>query len=344
LIGAYILALENLTKNVRYGPLTPNLNVLNPVYGAGIYTVGPLVASALRSFTNQSDDWAVFVQDQMSMFNDRFYITVGGRQDYNQLTTNNTSPLGTGQLTFNQVYTQASPRAAALFKIMDGLSAYVSYDQSFTPAPGSNSFAGTPFPPPTAVQREGGIKWALFDGRVSGSASTFQIERNNVTTTDPINPGFSIAVGQVETTGWETDIAAYILPHWQIFGGFGHFHNFDSIDSTKANIGGLFVATPWWTTGFFTKVDFKGTVLEGLEVGAGVSGMSGIPVNTGFNGPFTSASYILNPEITYSMKHWRFSFRVENVLNNNYIVFASSDRYVVPGQPRELYLTAKLSY
>ena len=96
--------------------------------------------------------------------------------------------------------------------------------------------------------------------------------------------------------------------------------------------------------GLFTKYDFKGTVLDGLEIGAGVNGMSGIPINTSFAGPFTPTSYVLTPEISYTWKTWRFAFRVENVLNNLYFVFASSDRYVVPGQPREFYITAKRSF
>jgi iron complex outermembrane receptor protein len=344
LIGAYSMVLENVTANVRYGPLTPNFNVLAPAYGAGIYTVGPLVASALRSFFDQSYDWAVFGQDQISVLNDRLYFIVGGREDYNQISNTNTSPLATGQLVFTQTYTKASPRVATLFKITPGLSVYGSYDESFVPAPGTNSFAGVPLPPPTATQREAGLKYEWFDGRLSGSASAFQIERNNVSTTDPINPGFTIAVGQVKTTGWETDMATYITPHWQIYGGYGHYHNWDAVDTVSANIGEIFLGTPWWTMGVFTKYDFKGTVLNGWDIGAGVTGMSGISVNTGKFGPLTDASYVLNPEISYSWKHWRVSLNVENVLNNIYFVYASSDRYIVPGQPREIFFSVKTSF
>jgi len=75
-----------------------------------------------------------------------------------------------------------------------------------------------------------------------------------------------------------------------------------------------------------------------------VTGMSGISVNTGKFGPLTDASYVLNPEISYSWKHWRVSLNVENVLNNIYFVYASSDRYIVPGQPREIFFSVKTSF
>jgi len=298
----------------------------------------------VMEFNDQSYDWAMFAQDQMQFFNDRLYVVVGGREDYNDINNTNVSPLATGQLVFNQIYTKPSPRVATLFKISNGLSVYGSYDESFVPAPGTNSFAGVPLPPPTATQREAGLKYELFDGRIQGSASAFNIDRNNVSTTDPINPGFTIAVGQIKTTGWETDLSAFITPHWQIYGGYGHYHNFDAVDTVAANIGEIFLGTPWWTMGVFTKYDFKGTVLDGWAIGVGVTGMSGISVNTDKAGPLTDASYVLNPEVSYTWKRWRFALNVENILNNYYFVYASSDRYIIPGQPREIYFTVKKSF
>jgi len=341
LLGVFGSVEQNPTGNYRYGPLTPNFNVINPVYGPGIYTVGPLVASALRVTFSESYDWAVFAQDQITLLNDKLILTGGGREDYNQITNTNESPLATGQLTTSQTYTKASPRFAALYKVTDGLSLYASYDQSFTPAPGTNSFAGAPFPPPTAVQRETGFKYAVLDGRISGSGSVFEIQRNNITTADPINPGFLVATGQVETKGWEVDSTAFITQHWQIFGGFGHYHNYDSIDTVPANIGEVFVGIPSWSMGAFTKYDFAGTWLNGFSVGLGVTGMSGIAIDTGINPITTKASYILNPEMAYVWGSWRFSVTTENILNNHYIEFASSDRYAQPGNDRAIYFTVK---
>lgn len=344
MLGAFTSVLQNPTQNVRYGPLTPNFNVLDPVYGPGIYTVGPLVASALRETFSESFDWATFIQDQMQALNGKLFFTVGAREDYNQITNTNQSPLATGQLTTSQTYTKASPRVAALYKVVPELSVYASYDQSFTPAPGTGSFAGVPFPPPTADQEEAGLKYALLDGRLSGSASVFRIERNNITVADPINPGFLTATGQVESTGWELDTAAFITPHWQIYGGVGHYHNWDSQDTNPANVGEVFVGIPSWNVGYFTSYDFKGTALDGLSVGLGVTGMSGIPIDTGKNPITTKASYVVNPEVTYDWGRWGVSLHVENLLNNQYIEFASSDRYAQPGSNRWVYFSVKRSW
>ncbi len=88
----------------------------------------------------------------------------------------------------------------------DGLAPYFSYAKSFNPTTAENSgtdFAGQPFKPTTAEQYEAGIKYQPHRLQQLHHRRGLSAHEQNVTTTDPLHPNFSIQDGEVRSRGVE---------------------------------------------------------------------------------------------------------------------------------------------
>ena len=108
-------------------------------------------------------------------------------------------------------YTQLTPRVGATYLFEPHSAAFLSYGRSFRPNSGTTA-AGDAFEPEKGTAWELGYKWDAPDGRLNASVSAFRIQKDNVLSTDPDNPDFSIATGRVRSQGVEADLAGDITP------------------------------------------------------------------------------------------------------------------------------------
>ncbi|WP_400771180.1 TonB-dependent receptor domain-containing protein [Methylosinus sporium] len=100
-----------------------------------------------------------------------------------------------------------SPNIGILFKLTPEYSFFASYSESFGFSNSAISFDGSAFPPQKGEQWEGGAKASLFDGRRTGSVVYFDLAMSNQLTADVLYPGFSVATGEVRSSGVEFDLA-----------------------------------------------------------------------------------------------------------------------------------------
>lgn len=172
------------------------INIFNPVYGQF-----PLPAPApLTDRVETQESTGLFIQDQIAL-TDRLEVRVGLRyDDYSQKLENRLN----GSVA-SQSFSRASPQVGLVYRASDAISLYAVYGENFRPLSGSD-FAGNPFDPNTSTSMEGGLKFLLAGGDLSGTVSVFKIEQDNILVSDPVNAGFSIAGGEAESKGLEADL------------------------------------------------------------------------------------------------------------------------------------------
>ncbi len=57
---------------------------------------------------------------------------------------------------------------------------------------------------------------------MTSTLAFYQIERDNFATTDPDNPDFRIAAGEVRSRGIEFDVAGEVLPGWNVIAAYAY--------------------------------------------------------------------------------------------------------------------------
>jgi len=172
------------------------INVFTPVYGQ----FPPPVPQPLTDRVEVQRSTGLFVQDHIGL-SERLDLRLGLRfDDYRQRLLNRSSGAGSVQST-----SQTSPQLGLVFKASEQLSLYAVHGKNFRPLSGAD-FAGRAFEPNRSDALEAGLKFALADGVLAGTASLFRLEQDNILVADPVNAGFSIAGGKARSEGVELDL------------------------------------------------------------------------------------------------------------------------------------------
>jgi iron complex outermembrane receptor protein len=300
------------------------------VYGVGI---GSEVLSARRITENTADSTGYFIQDQIQLFDGRLHLIGAVRKDeLDQVVINKVT---------NSVATQkdekTSPRVGILWRVNPRFSIYAAKNESFTPSPGTVSVQGVPFPTPTGEQVEAGIKFELLDGRLFGGASWFELKRQNLTTVDVLNPGFSVATGEVASDGFEVDFGFTITPNWQLIAAIGSQDTAVTKDNNPAQIGKPFQNAPEFTAALWTKYEIKDGPLNGLSFGFGMTHEGG---RVSFEGGITGIQFsvpdytIYNALVSYQTGRHRFALNVDNLADKSHVLGLSGARFAQMGDRR----------
>ncbi len=97
----------------------------------------------------------------------------------------------------------------------------------------------------------------------------YDLVRDNVLTTDPNNPEFSIQTGQQRSRGIELNIAGQILPGWNIYAGYAYTDARITKDNTYRPGNRLYI-TPENAVNLWTTYEFQRGGLKGFGVGLGL--------------------------------------------------------------------------
>jgi iron complex outermembrane receptor protein len=175
-----------------YDRTAPGLDLYNPVYGSQINFRQPY------KWDNTITQTGLYAQDQLRW--NQWFLTLGGRYDFAE--TDNKQPLSGGHS--NQKDEKFTGRAGLGYEFDNGITPYISYAESFLPQTGTDMSGGA-FEPTTGKQYEVGVKYEpkSIDGFIQLSA--YQIDQDNMLTTDLNNPGFSTQSGSVRSRGIELE-------------------------------------------------------------------------------------------------------------------------------------------
>ena len=194
---------------------------------------------------------AYYAQDELGFFNDDLRLTLAGR--YTEMKTNSY-----GSTSTDKVFT---PRVAVSYSILDNLSAYAMFDQSFLPTQGADA-EGNSFDPVTAEDIEGGIKYEFGDGKWNVAAGYFNITKDKILVPGP-DPNYSIQIdSDVTSRGFEFDLRG------ELFTGLGVVLNYANTNVEDADGNKVVGFSKHITNGWFN-YKFQERALEGFGVSLG---------------------------------------------------------------------------
>ncbi|MEM7062503.1 MAG: TonB-dependent siderophore receptor [Cyanobacteria bacterium P01_B01_bin.77] len=202
------------------------IDIFNPVYGT---VPRPDFSSVprLQNFETRTDRLGVFLQDQISFFDN--LILVGGLR-YDTVD----QELINGPTFFDSVGSEDSryddavtPRIGLVYQPSESISLYGSYSRSFTPNSGVTS-GGDFLEPEEGEGFEVGVKAELLRDKMFATLAFFDIIKQNVATADPNDPFASVATGELRSRGIELDISGEILPGWNVIASYRHLQNINS--------------------------------------------------------------------------------------------------------------------
>lgn len=272
-----------------------------------------------RSIT-KANTYSAYFSDVLNV-TDRLLVMASLRLDY--FDNKGTYNINTAEKSGDYDQTALSPKFGAVYQLIpEKLSIFGNYMNGFQNVGSSLQPDGTvrSFKPQQANQAEGGLKFSLFDGRLMGTVSYYDIYVTNVTRTDPEQPGFTIQDGDMYSRGFETDITANPMPGLSLIVGYSY--NDSKNKKTDPSIDGrrTVSAGPKNLVNFWGSYTIQAGVAKGLGFGFGGNYASdNIVTNSLETGKFTIPAYtILNATAFYTTGALRFALKVDNLTNQEY--------------------------
>jgi iron complex outermembrane recepter protein len=296
----------------------PPIDLFDPVYG----TVSRPDRSELtfEPFRNERDTIGIYLQDQVTLL-PNLKMLLGGRYDF--IDRKNTE-LDTEENLSDEAF---SPRVGIVYQPIEPISIYTSYTRSFKTST-DRTAGGSLFPPERGTQYEVGIK-ADLNNKLSATLAAYEIAKTNVATTDPENPDFSIAAGEVTSRGIELDLSSEIVSGWNVIASLFVNDAFVSKDNelpegdTLVNAPG--VGASLWTTYEIQTGDWKG-----LGFGGGLFYVGDREAE--LPNDLVIPSYVrADASIFYKRDNWRLGLNFKNLTDTKY--YESQGFYLLPGAP-----------
>jgi len=306
------------------------IDIYAPVYGR--------VAGPLTSLTTSSDERqrvkAVFAQDQVSL-SAQWKLLAGLRWDeYSQELVNR---VARSQLQRKQ--SAVSPRAGVTYLPNSWSSLYVSAGKSFRGNTGID-VNGNAFDPQKSRSYEAGWKLQSADQRLGATVAVYDITKTNVLTASDV-PGFSVAAGEVKSSGVETDVTGQLGRHWRVSGNAAYDDARVTRDRTLA-AGTRLMNVPKWSAGLLAIREDRLPDGSRYGVGAGVNHVgerSGNNADTYSLPSYTTARLLGYWQVNRQVK---LSLDVLNLFNRTYYTSSWAGLYVTPGAERSLAARVKV--
>jgi len=333
---------DRATTAVAGGPYA--IDALVPVYGQPLPT--PLPNS---NTSERQRGEGVYAQDLIS-FSEQVSLLVGVRHDRIRQSVLNNRTGGRSQ----QTVSVTSPRAALTYKPTESVSLYGSWGQSFRFNQGVDA-QGAAFDPERGHAYEAGLKYALMDGRVTGTLSAFRITKSNILASDPALTGFSIAVGRARSQGLEADVnlslgrfeatAVYALVDTEILKDdvvragpqpIPVGTELSNIPRHSASVFGQWRSSDA-ASGFLTLSAGASYVGEREGTPAGAVTGGGVFRLPGYVTTRAGLGYQLTPVLSAQLS-------VENIFDAHYLASSYNELWVMPGAPRTVRLRVQADF
>lgn len=306
------------------------LDVCNPVYGAAIRC-----PAASRIHADTLHALGFYLRDQMHIAQ-RWIVTGGLR--YETARTATTDRVA-GARTDNDDHA-VTGSAAVMYELTHYARPYLSYATSFLPSAGTDVH-GVTFQPERGRQVEAGVKFDTPGQAGLVTLALFDLTRNNVLSADPVNPGFSVAVGQQRSRGVELEVTQDFGNGLSLSGAYAYIASEVTEDTTAANVGQPLNAVPRHSVSVWSQYRFRGA-LAGWYVGAGVRGES---AKRGYSFSYTVPGYaVADLGVGYMASHWRAALNVKNVFDKAYYAGGLNNQVLPVGNPRVAMFNLTLNY
>jgi iron complex outermembrane recepter protein len=282
----------------------------------------------VRDENIRADLLGIYLQDQIAI-SEQIEFLIGGRFDVFE----QTSIDFTADLTTKQSQDKFSPRVGIVYQPLKSISLYGSYSTSFNPDPfNSTTINGDVLKPSTGTQYELGVKGEFFNQKLSTTLAFYQIDRANFATTDPNNPDFSIAAGEVRSRGIELDLRGEIIPGWNVIAAYA-YTDAKITEDNNFSVGNKLENVPENSASLWTSYQIQQGSLKGLGFGTGVFFVGDRQGD--LDNSFTLPSYVrTDAAIFYRRDNWQANLNFQNLFDVGYIRSSETFREALrPGNP-----------
>jgi outer membrane receptor protein involved in Fe transport len=272
------LSLSEFLANPRLaGYNTNNLLPLN-LLDRGAEPAVPAVAdrsplyleTKTRSYLSNRD---IYANDIFSFWKDRFVVMAGVRQaKYAQKTiafAGGTFPNKVLREVAPTTYNVADATTSGVGLVWHAradkkLSLYTNLNNSFSPTYQVQP-DGSQLDPEEGRQKEVGIRFSLFNSRISGSFSWFDLTQSNVPQADTAvgRDGYYIQVNGERSTGMELNFNGRVTDNWLVLGGVS------DTDSRNDNTGVALARSPRYRFTMFNRFNIKRGTFKNLNFSLG---------------------------------------------------------------------------
>jgi len=276
--------------------------------------------------SNTTNTYSAYASDVLNL-TDNLLVMAALRLDH--FVNNGSYDPTTGTATGAYHQTALSPKFGIVWQpIRDQLSLFANYQNGFTNETGAD-YKGNAFRPEKAWQTEVGIKVDLFDQRLTGTVSVYDIRVSNIvrayipSAPDSSLPAFpQIQDGTQRSRGIEAEVIANPITGLNVVAGFSY--NDSKYEKTDKDVEGLRPSTAaspytanWWLS---YKIPAGG--LKGLGIGFGGNYASDNKiVNSVSQGVFILPAYtVLGASLFYDYAKFRFTVKVDNLTDQHYWV------------------------
>jgi iron complex outermembrane receptor protein len=337
---------------LRFGDTGFQINLTNPVYGQ---QPRPVPNPGFHQNFHLTD-YAVYAQDRLDI--GRHWKAVasvrgsGLRSEFKELRLADPDR--------ERTVGAVNPMLGVVFQPDNRWSLYGSFATSYDPqgvtavdANGQNSFD-----PETGSQWEGGVKAALFGGKVDATAAAYRIVRDNVLLA--LGGGVSTQIGQQESKGFELDLRLTPMQNWQTILGYAFTDAAVTEDVNPIVVGAPLVNQARHGFNFWSRYDVTSGAAKGLGVGVGLIWRDDRPgslpaavVQTGTPDPIrpvAQAALILpgytriDGGVYYATGRYELTLRVNNITDETYYESAFNLTQIFPGAPREATLSMRVRF
>lgn len=296
---------------------------------------------------------AIYVQDQIKLGKVSALLSV--RNEWFKDITNYEAPK---EASFKN--TALIPRIGLTYEVSKSVNVYATYLKGYQPQsntvtllPSTGNFYGADqsaaqFKPLTSDLKELGMKSTLGGSQFTLSAAIYEINQKNIlmSANDPTNPDLLVQRGADRSRGFETDLAGYILPNWQINASYSFIEAVIMMDKDENLIGQRKENTPKHSANVWTRYNFSNSsALKDLGAGVGVQSQSNrIPwFSRAFEVPGFST---IDAAIYYSpaRSNVQMALNVNNVFDKTYWIGAQNYTRLFPGAPRNFVLSATYKF
>ncbi|OWY27603.1 TonB-dependent siderophore receptor [Herbaspirillum robiniae] len=330
LFGAEASQLWMNTEILRSTANLP-IDIYNPVYGAAV----PPVTNRTSSSDENQRVKALFVQDQISL-SPQWKALAGLRWDQYNQSVQNRVPTVTNT---SQQQSAVSPRAGLTYLPNDWSSYYLTAGKSFRGNSGVD-INGRAFDPQHSTAYEAGVKLQSKDERLGANFALYDITKTNVLTSSDV-PGYSVAAGEVKSTGFEADVYGQLTTNWRVSGNFSWDNARVSRDKTLAP-GTRLANIPAYSAGLLAIREDALANGSRYGVGGGINYVGNRSGNTADT--YSLPAYATVKLLSYwqASKNVRVSVDVHNLFNRNYYTGSWGNLYVIPGTERTVVARVKI--
>lgn len=330
------LELRRTNQDFRGGgsPPVPDIDLFDPEYGNfNLEFADEQGTESIQSVI------AGYVQDLISI-GEAFTILLGARYDWVEQTADNRD---TNQ-EFYQRDTALTPRVGIVYQPIEPLSLYASYSRSFAPSFGADfrNADGSSFEPTEGEQFEIGAKAELFDDRLIATLAAYDLTRQNIVTSDPERPGFSLQIGEERSRGIELDVIGEPLPGLNLIASYA-YTDAEITKDNGGNEGNQPNNVPEHSGSLWATYTIQTGDLQGLGFGLGafiVGEREGDLGNT-----FQLPEYIrTDAALFYRRENWDIALNIKNLFDVEYYENASFRDGVYPGAPFSILGTVSVKF